>query len=133
MRRLVAIIISLGVFSASALLYAEAVKAPNAPPAGKSSSARVTKVRVAGVVTEISDTSLKIERKVRDQVETMDFVLEKPVPKIKAGDKVRVSYVIKEDKNIATRVDEDIPQKIIKKMPKKDVKPAPGGGPPIGK
>ena len=118
MRRLMAIILSIGFLCTSAFLYAETVKklekAPQATrvPAAK----RVTGMRAAGIVTEISDTTLKIERKIKDQAETMEFALEKPVAKIKAGDKVRVSYITKEDRNIATRVIEEVPQKVVKKV-----------------
>ena len=74
-----------------------------APAAVTSQTAKITRMRAPGTVLEISDVMLKIERKIKDRVETMEFVLEKPV-KFKVGDRVRVSYVEKDGKMIATRV-----------------------------
>jgi hypothetical protein len=45
----------------------------------------------------------------------MEFALDKPVEKIKAGDKVTVSYIKKEGRNIATRVTPVVARKIVKK------------------
>jgi len=88
------------------LLFAWAFAAD--PPVSKAPAAaakadKITKMRAPGIILEISDTALKIERKIKDKVETMEFVLEKPV-KFKAGDRVRVTYVEKDGKMIATRV-----------------------------
>jgi hypothetical protein len=55
-------------------------------------TANITKMRAPGTILEITDFTLIIERKVKDSVEKMAFVLEKPM-KFKVGDKVRVSYV----------------------------------------
>ena len=74
-----------------------------APAAVTSQTAKITRMRAPGTVLEISDVVLKIERKIKDRVETMEFVLEKPV-KFKVGDRVRVSYVEKDGKMNATRV-----------------------------
>jgi autonomous glycyl radical cofactor GrcA len=90
-------------------------------------------MRAAGIVIEITDTALKIERKVKDKVETMEFTLEKPLVKIKAGDKVRVSYITREDLNVATRVEADVPQTAIKKAKNPEVKTAPAVTAPAGK
>jgi hypothetical protein len=73
------------------------------PAAVTSQTAKITRMRAPGTVLEISDVVLKIERKIKDRVETMEFVLEKPV-KFKVGDRVRVSYVEKDGKMNATRV-----------------------------
>ncbi len=88
------------------LLFAWAIAAD--PPVSKAPAAparadKITKMRAPGTILEISDAALKIERKIKDKVETMEFVLEKPV-KFKAGDRVRVSYVERDGKMIATRV-----------------------------
>ena len=108
--------------------------ATKAPPASKAApSVRITRMRAAGVVTVISDTTLKIERKVMDKVETMEFAVEKPVAKIKAGDKVKISYETKGDKNVAARVVLDVPEKVIKKVKKTEGKTIPGGTPPPSK
>ena len=128
MRRLVTIFFIVGIFCASAFLYAapseKAEKALSAP--GTTAAVRVTKMRAAGMVTEITDLTLKIERKVKDKAETMEFDLEKPLVNFKVGDKVRVSYVTREDKNVATKVVADIPQSAVKKAKSPEVKAVPG-------
>ncbi len=136
MRRLPVLWLMICFLSPLAFLYAETGKKMEKAPLTKSVSpaVRVTRMRAAGVVTEISDTILKIERKVKDQAETMEFILESPVPSIKAGDKVRVSYITKNDKNIAQKVTEDIPLNGIKKTSKKvEGKPVPPGAAPVRK
>ena len=68
MRRLMAAALGIGFFCASALYSDTAMSADRAPAVTKAAPAvRVTRMRVAGVVTEISDTTLKIERKVKDK------------------------------------------------------------------
>jgi hypothetical protein len=84
-----------------------------------------TRVSISGVVKEISNTMVMVERTVKGNTETMQFVLYKPVEQIKAGDKVRVSYIKKDDKLIAIRVSPVVAKKIIKKAsPYKEIKPA---------
>ena len=78
---------------------------------------RETRIRIVGVVKEISDTMIMVERTVKGNTETMQFVLDKPVEQINAGDKVRVSYIKKDDKLIATRVTPFIAKKIMKNPP----------------
>jgi hypothetical protein len=75
-----------------------------------------TRVSISGVVKEISDTMVMVERTVKGNTETMQFVLYKPVEQINAGDKVRVSYIKKDDKLIAIRVSRVVAKKIIKKV-----------------
>lgn len=130
MRRLMSVVLSVGFFCAAALLYpAIAGSAEKTQPTkGTAAAIKVTKMKAAGVVTEISATTLKIERKVKDKAETMEFALEKPVAKIKAGDKVKVSYITKDNQNVATKVTEDVPQKAVKKAKKVEGKAlAPAG------
>jgi len=95
-----------------------------APAAVTSQTAKITRMRAPGTILEISDVMLKIERKIKDRVETMEFVLEKPV-KFKVGDRVRVSYVEKDGKMNATRVVK-APIIQVKKVAKpiKEAKPA---------
>ncbi len=88
-----------------------------------------TKVRITGVVKEISDTMIVVERTVKGKTETMGFALDKPVEKIKAGDKVTVSYIKKEDKYIATRVT-PVARKVLKKTTPKSSTPPQGAPPP---
>ena len=90
-----------------------------------------TRVSISGVVKEISDTMVMVERTVKGNTETMQFVLDKPVEQINAGDKVRVSYIKKDDKLIAIRVSRVVAKKIIKKAsPFKEIKPLPAEAPP---
>ena len=99
-----------------------------APAAVPSQTAKITRMRAPGTVLEISDVVLKIERKIKDRVETMEFVLEKPV-KFKVGDRVRVSYVEKDGKMIATRVVNVKPVILQSKKTAKPIKEAkPAGG-----
>lgn len=99
-----------------------------APAAVPSQTAKITRMRAPGTVLEISDVVLKIERKIKDRVETMEFVLEKPV-KFKVGDRVRVSYVEKDGKMIATRVVNVKPVILPSKKTAKSIKEAkPAGG-----
>jgi len=85
-----------------------------------------TRVSFTGIVKEISDTVVMVERSVKGDVETMEFALDKPVQNIKAGDKVKVSYVKKEGKNISRKVVPVVAKRIIKKaVPSKEIKPAP--------
>ena len=99
-----------------------------APAAVPSKTAKITRMRAPGTVLEISDVVLKIERKIKDRVETMEFVLEKPV-KFKVGDRVRVSYVEKDGKMIATRVVNVKPVILQSKKTAKPIKEAkPAGG-----
>ncbi len=128
MRRLLAIVLGFSFLAASAFVYGE-----SAPKGEKGPAMRVTRMQAAGVVTEISAALLIIERKVMEQVERMEFVLEKPAAKIKAGDKVKVSYITRDGKNIATKVTADIPQKAIKKGNPGESKTVPGGLKPAGK
>ncbi len=135
MRRVPAIIWFVCFFCTSPFLFIETVGgADKAPPASKAApSVRMTSMRAAGVVTGISDTTLKIERKVMDKVETMEFALEKPLAKIKVGDKVKISYVTKGDKNVVSRVVLDVPEQVIKKVKKPEGKTTPGGTSPPSK
>ena len=85
-----------------------------------------TKVSITGVVKNISGTALSVERTVRGETEIMEFVLDKPVEKINVGDKVKVNYLKKEGKNIATRVTPVVARKIGKKAsPLKETKSSP--------
>jgi len=125
MRRLV-LFLGICFFCASAYLYAAApdqgAKAPSIP---SGTAVKVTKMRAAGVVMEISDTALKIERKIKDKAETMEFVLERALNKIKVGNKVRVSYITREGKNVATKVMADVPNKAIDKESRPATKTVP--------
>jgi len=129
MKRLMVLVASF-VFVFSACIVA--AEGPSATPAKAEPPKSVTvkppketRVSITGVVKEISDTMITVERTVKGKTETMGFILDKPVERIKIGEKVRVSYIKKDDKYIAIRV---IPfdVKIIKKAtPLKEIKQSP--------
>lgn len=86
---------------------AKAVTAPlTAEPADRPAEAMEKETRMSATVkvTEISDTILKADRHIKENTETMEFSLEKACSDISVGDKVKVSYIIKDDKNVATKV-----------------------------
>lgn len=99
-----------------------ATLAPASTAPSSAVRAKITKMRAPGVILEITDTKLRIERKVKNDVETMEFILEKPV-KFKVGDKVRVSYVDDNGKMIVTRIVKTTDIKV-----KKQVKPLKDNG-----
>ncbi|MEN6319518.1 MAG: hypothetical protein ABFD82_12275 [Syntrophaceae bacterium] len=84
-----------------------------------------TKLYIAGIVKELTDTMIMVERTVKGKTEIMEFALDKPVEKIKPGDKVRVSYIKKDGKNVATRVSIAVAKKINKKTPPRETKQSP--------
>jgi hypothetical protein len=89
-----------------------------------------TKVSITGVVKDISDTMISIERTVRGNTEIMEFALDRAVEKIKVGDKVKVNYLKKDGKNIATRVTPVVVRKIIRKTsPLRETRPSPAETP----
>jgi hypothetical protein len=103
-----------------------AVLAPAKAAPAKTAIVKVTKMRAPGTILEITDSTLKIERKVKDSVETMEFVLDKPL-KFKVGDKVRVSYIEKNGKMIVTRIVRTADVRVKKPVkPGKENKPAVG-------
>ncbi|RJR22016.1 MAG: hypothetical protein C4582_07075 [Desulfobacteraceae bacterium] len=92
-------------FLFSGLVMAAAPVNPVAPAAAKKAVMSAT-----GIVKELTDQMLKVERKVKGKVEVMDFVLKAPVSEIKVGDKVKVNYVVEAGKNIATKVKKSVPK-----------------------
>ena len=95
---------------------AAAPKAAVAEPVAK--AVKETKMTATGKVTEISDVMLKIERTVKGKTETMEIVLEKACLKIKVGDKVKVTYVTKDGKDVAVKVVSKVAKKSAKKAKK---------------
>lgn len=104
------------------------------PKAATVKPPKETRVSITGVVKEITDTMIMVERTVKEKTETMQFVLDKPVEQINVGDKVRVSYIKKDDKHIAIKVTPVVAKKIIKKIPPlKEIKQLPAVAPPSPK
>lgn len=86
--------------------------------------AKVAKMKATGTVLAISDGALKLESETKGKKETLDFFLVKSFPDIKAGDKVNVTYVVKDGKNVAEKVSK-VKEKVKAKepAPKKAVEP----------
>ncbi|MCX5826929.1 MAG: hypothetical protein NTV58_02870 [Deltaproteobacteria bacterium] len=97
------------------------VKTVPIKPAPKKTLPRETRMRATGKVIEISPEAIKIERNVKGTVETMDFSLVKPLDKIKVGDEVGVSYIAKDNQNIAKRISKVTKKKVT---PPNDTKTA---------
>ncbi len=90
----------------------------------------------AGTVLEISGTSLKIERTLKGKAEIMEFILEKPLPDVTAGDPVKVSYLEKDGRNVLIRVvpaKKTAVKKAVKKELPKEMKPVALPAPPVTK
>lgn len=100
-----------------------ATPAPAKAVSGTTAAAKITKMRAPGTILEITESTLIIERKVKDNVETMAFILEKPM-KFKVGDKVRVTYMEDKGKRIVTKIIK-ISDLVQKKStgPGKEIKP----------
>ena len=113
---------------------------PSATPSKSEQSRTVTvkppketRVSITGIVRDVSDTVLMVERTVKGKTEYMGFILEKPVENIKFGDKVRVSYIKKGERYIAIKVT-PVTIKIIKKAsPLKQMKASPSTEGPVKK
>jgi hypothetical protein len=105
------------VFLLSALAFAadKSIPAVQANPV-KTNIVKAAKMHATGKVIEISDASIKIERTVKGDVETMEFALDKPAANIGVSDSVKIEYMEKDSKLVASRV-----AKVILK--KKEIKP----------
>jgi hypothetical protein len=105
--------------------------APEKAASTGAAAVKITKMRAPGTILEITDSKMIIERKVKENVEPMEFILEKPT-KLKVGDKVRVSYIEDKGKRIVTRIVKlsDLKEKTPVR-PGKEIKPS-GGVTPAG-
>jgi hypothetical protein len=81
----------------------------------KVSPGRIAKMNATGKVVEISDKMIKIERTVKNNVETMQFVLDKPAENIAVNDAVKIAYIEKDGNLLASRVAKIILKKAGKK------------------
>ena len=70
----------------------------------KSTNVKAPKMNARGTVVEISDTAIKIARRIKGNVEIMEFALENPAQGITANDSVTIDYSIKDGKLTASRV-----------------------------
>ena len=106
----------------------EKTAVPPSPP-------RVPEMSAAGKVIEITAALLRIERTLKGEAETMEFILEKPFTNIVVGDQIKVSYREKNGRNVLIRV---APAKMTavqkpKKEASKAAKPAEPKAAPVAK
>jgi hypothetical protein len=104
-------------FLLSALAFAADKPASTAAAADqvKVSPVRIAKMNATGKVVEISDKTIKIERTVKNDVETMQFLLDKPAENIAVNDAVKIAYIEKNGNLLASRVAKINPKKAGKK------------------
>lgn len=106
------------VFLLSAIAFAADKPASNAAKTTpvKVSPVRIAKMNATGKVIEISDKAIKIERTVKNNVETMEFILDKPVENLAVNDAVKIAYIEKDGNLLASRVAKIAPKKAGKKV-----------------
>ena len=81
----------------------------------KKNVVKSAKMNIKGRVIEISDSSIKIERTVKGNAETMEFVLDKPTENISVNDSVKVAYIEVDGELLASRIAKATPKKMEKK------------------
>lgn len=81
----------------------------------KTTPIKAAKMNATGKVIKVSDESIKIERTVRGNVETMEFALDKPVENIAVNDSVKIAYIEQDGQLLASRVVKATPKKMEKK------------------
>jgi hypothetical protein len=81
----------------------------------KTNVVKSAKMNATGKVIEISDSSIRIERTVKGNAETMEFVLEKPAVNITVNDSVKIAYIEKDGQLLVSRVVKATPKKMEKK------------------
>lgn len=90
----------------------------------KTNIVKAAKMHATGKVIEIYYESIKIERTLKGDVESMEFTLEKPVADIGENDSVKIEYVEKDGKLVASKVTKVILKK--KEVKPIETKPVPG-------
>ena len=116
MKRSLVYIVSVA-FLLSALVFAADKPVTNTTKVdrAKTNVVKSTKMNATGKVIEISDSSIKIERTVKGNAETMEFVLEKPAVNITVNDSVKIAYIEKDGQLLVSRVVKATPKKMEKK------------------
>jgi hypothetical protein len=109
MKRLMVLLLAVAFLFAGTAFAAEKAKG----------TAKTAKMTATGKIVDLSDTMLKVERSVKGKTETMEFGLDKPLAGMKVGDKVTVHYVVKDGKNVATKVTKSEAAKKTEKTKKK--------------
>jgi hypothetical protein len=116
MKRALVYIVSVA-FLLSALAFAADKPATDATKvdSAKTNVVKSAKMNATGKVIEISDSSIKIERTVKGNAETMEFVLEKPAENIAVNDSVKIAYIEQDGQLLVSRVVKATPKKMEKK------------------
>jgi ribosomal protein S1 len=105
MKRVAILIITLAfIFCVAACGDHAPQKTSRSEPINSPTIAKVVNMNASGKIVDITDTTLKIERTVEGNVDTFEFVLEKPVEKFKLGNKVLVRYITVDDKNVLKEI-----------------------------
>lgn len=79
-------------------------------------SVKAAKMHATGKVIEISNETIKIERTLKGDIESMEFSLDRPAADVSVNDSVKIQYLEKDGKLVASKV-----VKVILK--KKDINP----------
>jgi hypothetical protein len=101
-------------FLLSAIAFAADKPVANTDPV-KISPVKTAKMNAKGKVVEISDKTIKIERTVKNNVETMQFILDAPAENVVVNDMVKIAYIEKDGNLLASRVAKIITKKTGKK------------------
>lgn len=90
----------------------------------KTNIVKAAKMHATGKVIEISGELIKIERALKGDIETMEFALEKTATDISISDMVKIDYVEKDGRLIASKISKvTLKNKGIKPA---DMRPVPG-------
>ena len=112
MKRSLVYIVSVA-FLLSALAFAadKPSTSANKVDHAKTNVVKSAKMNAKGKVIEISDSLIKIERTVKGNAETMEFVLDKPTENIAVDDSVKIAYIEQDGQLLASRVVKAAPKK----------------------
>jgi len=112
------------IFLLSALAFAaDKTASPVKSDPAKTNIIKAARMHATGKVIEVSDLSIKIERTVKGDIETMEFALEKPAAGIVANDLVKITYTEKDGKITASRVSKVVLKKKEGTLPETKVVP----------
>jgi hypothetical protein len=97
------------------------------PPAqsnrAKINTLKVAKMHATGKVIEVSKEAVKIERTVKGDIETMEFILEKPLTGVRVNDSVRIEYTETDAGLMASKISRIVLKK--KEIDKSETKSVP--------
>jgi len=114
----------------SLLFLSPAFAADTVSPAGTGKSVppitRAATMRTVGIVVEIAELTVTIERSFKGKKELMAFGLDKPLEGLAVGNKVSVSYMEKDGRRMALKVAKVQERKLPpRKMPVSTKSPSP--------